>query len=160
MHPPFPYALKWQPFMLGWRSPCFLRVLLRCIVTSTDSRALLCYFSVQTNQTEHFLFLGVHSSDKRLSSPFYRWGNKRKTSWPGSQAWVNKLSWVSVVPASNRRLLTLSTCSTLQLFYCCVCTATKKLRCKKQFWITTLFIRLKFSLFRASGVLLGVLSSY
>lgn len=47
-------------------------------------------------------------------------------------------------------------CSALQLFYCCVCTAMEKLRCKKQFWTVTFFIYLK-SLFRASGVLLSAL---
>lgn len=47
-------------------------------------------------------------------------------------------------------------CSALQLFYCCVCTAMEKLRCKKQFGTVTFFIYLK-SLFRASGVLLSAL---
>lgn len=47
-------------------------------------------------------------------------------------------------------------CSAQQLFYCCVCTAMEKLRCKKQFGTVTFFIYLK-SLFRASGVLLSAL---
>lgn len=39
-------------------------MLLRCTVTSTDSRAPLCYFSVKNKLDGIFLFLGVHSSDK------------------------------------------------------------------------------------------------
>lgn len=78
MHPPFPYALKWQSFTLGWRSPCFLWVLLRCPVTSADSRAPLCYFSVQTNQMGHFCSLEcIAQTKKRLSFPFYRWEKKK-----------------------------------------------------------------------------------
>lgn len=113
-----------------------------------------------TNKLDRtFLFLGVHSSDKeKIIFPLLQMRKQSKTSWPGSQAWLNELSWVSVVPDSNRRLLALSMCSALQLFYCCVGIATEKLRCKKQFWIRTLFSYLQ-SLFRASGVLLGALNS-
>lgn len=39
-------------------------MLLRCTITSTDSRAPLCYSSVKNKLDGTFLFLGVHSSDK------------------------------------------------------------------------------------------------
>lgn len=80
-------------------------MLLRC-TASADFRAPL--LSCKNKLDGTFLFLGVHSSGKENIFPLLQMRKQKvKQINQGHKHELNELSWVSVVPDSNRRLLTL-----------------------------------------------------